>query len=81
MAPRPRLATSTSSRLSCPDTPGLVYAVSSFLVQQAANIRESQQFDDALTGRFFMRVRFSLGGERRVEGCARPSAGSPPPSR
>ena len=62
MAPRPAPGHEYILTLSCPDTPGLVYAVSSFLVQQAANIRESQQFDDALTGRFFMRVRFSLDG-------------------
>ena len=62
MAPRPAPGHEYILTLSCPDTPGLVYAVSSFLVQQGANIRESQQFDDPLTGRFFMRVRFSLGG-------------------
>jgi formyltetrahydrofolate deformylase len=62
MAPRLAPGHEYILTLSCPDAPGLVYAVSSFLVQQAANIRESQQFDDALTGRFFMRVRFSLDG-------------------
>ena len=62
MAPRPAPGHEYILTLSCPDTPGLVYAVSSFLVQESANIRESQQFDDPLTGRFFMRVRFSLGG-------------------
>ena len=62
MAPRPAPGHEYILTLSCPDTPGLVYAVSGFLVQQSANIRESQQFDDPLTGRFFMRVRFSLGG-------------------
>ena len=62
MAPRPAPGHEYILTLSCPDTPGLVHAVSSFLVKQSANIRESQQFDDPLTGRFFMRVRFSLGG-------------------
>ena len=32
--------------MSCPDRPGLVYAVSSFLVQHSGNILSSQQFDD-----------------------------------
>src|SRR4030088_2996608 len=45
--------------LSCPDKPGIVYAVSSFLVQHSANIIESQQYGDADEGRFFMRVHFS----------------------
>lgn len=45
--------------LSCPDRPGLVYAVSSFLVQHSGNILSSQQFDDQLHDRFFMRVHFA----------------------
>jgi formyltetrahydrofolate deformylase len=44
--------------LRCPDRPGIVHAVSGFLVDSAANIVTSQQYGDAETGRFFMRVRF-----------------------
>jgi formyltetrahydrofolate deformylase len=44
--------------LSCTDTPGLVFAVSGFLVQHSCNILQNQQFDDRLTGLFFMRVHF-----------------------
>ena len=44
----------------CDDRPGIVFAVSSFLVQHSANILESQQFDDRLEDRFFMRVRFEV---------------------
>jgi formyltetrahydrofolate deformylase len=52
----------TSSRdfvltLQCPDTPGIVHAVSGFLLDHSGNIIESQQFGDAETGQFFMRVR------------------------
>ena len=32
--------------LDCPDRPGIVHAVASFLVRSSANILESQQFDD-----------------------------------
>ena len=46
--------------LSCPDKPGIVYAVSSFLVQHSANILASQQYGESPDGRFFMRVHFSL---------------------
>ena len=51
--------------LSCPDKPGIVYAVSSFLVQHSANILASQQYGqpetiDSPSGRFFMRVHFSV---------------------
>ena len=45
--------------LSCPDRPGIVHAVSGYLVDQGANIVESQQFGDRLTSRFFMRIAFT----------------------
>jgi formyltetrahydrofolate deformylase len=47
--------------LSCPDRPGIVHAVSGFLVEQGGNIVESQQFGDQLTNRFFMRIDFVVG--------------------
>jgi formyltetrahydrofolate deformylase len=47
--------------LSCPDRPGIVHAVSGFLVEHGGNIVESQQFGDALTDRFFMRIGFTTG--------------------
>jgi formyltetrahydrofolate deformylase len=46
--------------LSCPDRPGIVYAVSSFLVQHSANILASQQYGESPDGRFFMRVQFAV---------------------
>ena len=46
--------------LSCPDKPGIVYAVSSFLVQHSGNILASQQYGESPDGRFFMRVHFSV---------------------
>ena len=46
--------------LSCPDKPGIVYAVSSFLVQHSANIIDSQQYGEPDGGLFFMRVHFSV---------------------
>jgi formyltetrahydrofolate deformylase len=45
--------------LSCEDRPGVVYAVSSFLVQHHCTIISSQQYGDQETGLFFMRVRFA----------------------
>jgi len=44
--------------LSCTDVPGIVYAVSSFLVQHRCSIVQSQQFGDHESGLFFMRVHF-----------------------
>src|ERR1700744_4369344 len=46
--------------LSCPDKPGIVYAVSSFLVQLSGNIIDSQQYGEPDGGLFFMRVHFSV---------------------
>ena len=53
-------------RLTCPDQPGVVHAVSGFLVRNGGNIVESQQFGDRLTGRFFMRIDFAVEGREDV---------------
>jgi formyltetrahydrofolate deformylase len=45
--------------LSCPDTVGIVHAVSGVLVTQSCNIVDSAQFGDPATHRFFMRVTFA----------------------
>ena len=53
--------------LSCVDHPGIVAAVSTALARHGANILEAQQFDDLLTGRFFMRVEFALVGGATID--------------
>lgn len=47
--------------LSCPDRPGIVHAVSGFLLERGGNIEEAAQYNDHATGLFFMRVRFACG--------------------
>jgi formyltetrahydrofolate deformylase len=47
--------------LSCFDRPGIVHAVSGAICLTGGNILSSQQFGDAETGRFFMRVAFQPG--------------------
>ena len=49
--------------IDCPDRPGIVHAVSGFLVEHGGNIVESQQFGDRLNGRFFMRIDFSMADD------------------
>jgi formyltetrahydrofolate deformylase len=44
--------------LSCKDKPGIVHAVSGFLLEQGGNIEEAAQYNDHDTGLFFMRVQF-----------------------
>ena len=45
---------------SCPNRPGIVAGVSTFLFEKGCNILEAQQFDDTETRRFFMRVVFNV---------------------
>ncbi|ABS69923.1 formyltetrahydrofolate deformylase [Xanthobacter versatilis] len=45
---------------SCPNKPGIVAGVSTFLFEKGCNILEAQQFDDTETNRFFMRVVFNV---------------------
>ena len=44
--------------LSCPERPGIVHAVSSFLFAHGCDIVEHQQFDDAVRGQLFLRTAF-----------------------
>jgi formyltetrahydrofolate deformylase len=45
--------------LSCDDRPGIVHAVSGFLLERGGNIEEAAQYNDHDTGLFFMRVQFA----------------------
>ncbi len=45
--------------LACPNRPGIVAAVANHLLTLGGDIRDAQQFDDAESGRFFMRVVFA----------------------
>ncbi|ADO41773.1 formyltetrahydrofolate deformylase [Ketogulonicigenium vulgare] len=42
--------------VTCATTRGIVAAVSGFLAENGCNITDSAQFDDVLTGKFFMRI-------------------------
>jgi formyltetrahydrofolate deformylase len=57
--------------LSCPDRPGIVHAVSGFLVRHGGNILESQQFGDRLSGRFFMRIDVAVDSSADVASLRR----------
>jgi formyltetrahydrofolate deformylase len=50
--------------LSCPDRPGLVFAVTRWIAEAGGNILDSQQFTDTSDGEFFLRVHFELAEER-----------------
>ena len=50
--------------LRCENRPGIVAAVASRLAANGGDITEAAQFDDTLTGQFFMRVAFRMDGHR-----------------
>ena len=45
--------------VKCPSTRGIVAAIANYLADLGCNLTDSHQFDDPLTGKFFMRVTFS----------------------
>jgi formyltetrahydrofolate deformylase len=52
------MSNSFTLTLSCPERPGIVHALSSFLLDHRCDITEHQQFDDAETGQLFLRTCF-----------------------
>ncbi len=55
-------------KLSCPNRPGIVAAVSTYLFEAGCNILDAQQFDDTESDRFFMRVVFDqVAGDTQLE--------------
>jgi formyltetrahydrofolate deformylase len=53
--------------LSCQNRPGIVAAISTYLFERGANIREAQQFDDTETSKFFARIAFDLDGSTGLD--------------
>lgn len=48
--------------LYCQDQPGLVFAISGFILVHQGNILHADQHQDAVLGLFFMRIQWSLEG-------------------
>ncbi len=48
--------------LSCPDRPGIVHAITGVLVAANGNILESQEYNDAESGGFFVRIEAAVPG-------------------
>lgn len=54
--------------VKCPDKPGITYAITGLLASVGGNIMESQQFNDAASGYFFVRIRARVpGGKATIE--------------
>ena len=52
--------------LTCPNRPGIVAAVSTYIFELGGDIEEAQQFDDKASKRFFMRVSFSCSADGKT---------------
>ena len=52
--------------LTCPNRPGIVAAVSTYIFELGGDIEEAQQFDDKASKRFFMRVSFSCAADTQT---------------
>ncbi|WP_187286504.1 formyltetrahydrofolate deformylase [Arcanobacterium haemolyticum] len=50
--------------ISCPDQPGIVYAVTGLLTQVGANVTQSQQYRDPSQDRFYIRLQADVPGGR-----------------
>jgi len=58
--------------LTCPDRPGLVFAVTKWIAEAGGNILDSQQFSDMSPrthggAEFFLRVHFDFAGEKSLD--------------
>ncbi|MFI7004907.1 formyltetrahydrofolate deformylase [Streptomyces sp. NPDC050145] len=53
--------------LNCPERPGIVHAVTAFLVGQGCDITEHQQFDDTDNGVVFLRTSFSAPDDTTLD--------------
>jgi len=58
-------------KLSCPDRPGIVAAVSGYFFEKGANILSSAQFEDPETKRFFLRTVLASNDPDLDEGFAK----------
>ena len=75
-------------KATCKAAIGTVARISTFLAERRCYIMEMAQFDDVLSGRFFVRVVFSTtpgffercGGSRRARCSTAPSWSTTPPS-
>jgi len=70
------MPTSYVLTLACPDRPGLVFAVSSWIVDRGGNIEDSQQWSDPADQQFFLRLQFTLTDGTGLETLRQSFAGT-----
>jgi formyltetrahydrofolate deformylase len=58
--------------LACPERPGIVRAITTFLADRGFDIVEHQQFDDHVSGKLFLRTAFAGSGTASRTASAQP---------
>src|SRR5919112_2784339 len=61
--PQPATTVEHVLTLDCSESPGIVHAVSGFLLEHGCDIIDNQQFGERSEGHFFMRVHFASDGD------------------
>jgi formyltetrahydrofolate deformylase len=61
--PEPATTVEHVLTLDCREAPGIVHAVSGFLLEHGCDIVDNQQFGERSEGHFFMRVHFASDGD------------------
>ena len=54
--------------LACPERPGIVRAITTFLADRGFDIVEHQQFDDHVSGKLYLRTAFTRSGDGGDQG-------------
>ncbi|MDP9697034.1 UNVERIFIED_ORG: formyltetrahydrofolate deformylase [Arthrobacter globiformis] len=54
--------------LACPERPGIVRAITTFLADRGFDIVEHQQFDDHVSGKLYLRTAFTQSGDDGDQG-------------
>lgn len=54
--------------LACPERPGIVRAITTFLADRGFDIVEHQQFDDHVSGKLYLRTAFTQSGNDAAQG-------------
>jgi formyltetrahydrofolate deformylase len=73
--PAPRTTVEHVLTLDCAETPGIVHAVSGFLLEHGADIVDSKQFGERDARHFFMRVHFESDGDASTADTLRAAFG------
>ena len=73
VAPDPAAGVEHVLTVDCVESPGIVHAISAFLLEQGCDIIDIKQYGDKAQGHFFMRVHFSSGSAAAGQSAGQPA--------